>query len=209
MCEEGKSFYIWLLQVICLLGLLVLCLWLALRPNSPSFSIVVISIDRPSDQNGTIFYSLEIGNPNKDSSIYYDDIILSFLYGQQEDKVGDATVGSFHQGTSKSRIVSDIVNTKPGPFKPLFKAISNATAELKASLTTRYRYKTWGVRSKFHRLLLKGILPIDSDGKLSRKKKKYPLTRRSKVKKHWSCLFGCFLVGFLFPSSTIFIFLSL
>ncbi|AES82163.1 putative Late embryogenesis abundant protein, LEA-14 [Medicago truncatula] len=190
MCEEGKSFYIWLLQVICLLGLLVLCLWLALRPNSPSFSIVVISIDRPSDQNGTIFYSLEIGNPNKDSSIYYDDIILSFLYGQQEDKVGDATVGSFHQGTSKSRIVSDIVNAKPGPFKPLFKAISNATAELKASLTTRYRYKTWGVRSKFHRLLLKGILPIDSDGKLSRKKKKYPLTRnskklgRSKVKKH-------------------------
>jgi hypothetical protein len=191
MCEEGKSFYIWLLQVICLLGLLVLCLWLALRPNSPSFSIVVISIDRPSNQNGTIFYSLEMDNPNKDSSIYYDDIILSFLYGQQEDKVGEATVGAFHQGTNKNRIVSDIINAKPGPFKPLFKAISNATAELKASLTTRYRYKTWGVKSKFHRLHLKGILPIDSDGKLSRKKKKYQLTRssrklgRSKVKKHY------------------------
>ncbi|KAK2418775.1 NDR1/HIN1 protein [Trifolium repens] len=190
MCEEGKGFYVWMLQVICLLGLLVLCLWLSLRPNNPSFSIVLVAVDRSSNQNGTIFYSLEINNPNKDSSIYYYDMILSFLYGQQEDKVGETTIGSFHQGTSKNRIVSDIVNAKPGPFKPLFKAISNATAELKASLTTRYRYKTWGIKSKFQRLVLKGILPIDSDGKLSHKKKKYPLSRnskklgRSKVRKH-------------------------
>ncbi|WJX79825.1 hypothetical protein P8452_62905 [Trifolium repens] len=190
MCEEGKGFYVWMLQVICLLGLLVLCLWLSLRPNNPSFSIVLVAVDRSSNQNGTIFYSLEINNPNKDSSIYYDDMILSFLYGQQEDKVGETTIGSFHQGTSKNRIVSDIVNAKPGPFKPLFKAISNATAELKASLTTRYRYKTWGIKSKFQRLVLKGILPIDTDGKLSHKKKKYPLSSnskklgRSKVRKH-------------------------
>lgn len=180
MCEEGKSFYVWLLQVICLLGLLVLCLWLSLRPSNPSFSIVLVSINRTSDQNGTIFYSLDIDNPNRDSSIYYDDIILRFLYGQQEDKVGETTIGSFHQGNRKNRIVSDIVNAKTGPFKPLFKAIANATAVLKASLLTKYRYKTWGIRSKFHGLDLKGILPIDSDGKLSRKKKKYPLTPDSK-----------------------------
>ncbi|CAJ2631957.1 unnamed protein product [Trifolium pratense] len=85
----------------------------------------------------------------------------------QEDKVGETTIGSFHQGTSKNRIVSDIVSCKPGPFKSLFNAISNATAELKASLTTRYRYKTWGIKSGFERLLLEGILPIDSNGTAS------------------------------------------
>ncbi|CAK8544388.1 unnamed protein product [Lathyrus sativus] len=188
--EDGRGFYIWLLQFICLLGLLVLGLWLSLRPNNPSFSITLVSIDCLSDQNDTIFYTLEIDNPNKDSSIYYDDIILSFLFGQPEDKVGETTIGSFHQGTNKNRIVSGVITGKPGPFKPLFKAISNATAELKASLMTRYRCKTWGIKSKFHKLHLNGILPIDSDGKLSRKKKKYPLSRnskklgRSKVKKH-------------------------
>lgn len=220
MCE-GKSFYIWLMQVIGLLGLIVLFLWLSLRPQSPSYSILSISVEGPSGQNGsdTIFYSLEIENPNKESSIYYDDIVLGFLYGQQEDEVGETTIGSFHQGTGKTRVVSDSVNGKPRTFRPLLSAISNATAELKVALTTRFRYKTWGIESKFHGLHLRGILPIDSDGKLSRKKKKYPLTHnsqklgRSKVKRHWPHLLHFFLL--LVFSSTLlypflfFIFLSL
>lgn len=161
-----KSLCIWLLQVIGLLSLIVLCLWLALRPKSPSYSIVFISIGQPSNsnENNTIFYNLDIENPNKDSSIYYDDTILSFLYGEQEDDVGETTIGSFHQGTGNTRDVSDTVNAKPRPFKPLFSAISNATTELKVALITRYQYKTWGIKSKFHGLHLKGILPIDSDG---------------------------------------------
>ncbi|XP_061354504.1 protein NDR1-like [Gastrolobium bilobum] len=181
MCE-GKGFYLWLMQVIGLLGLIVLCLWLSLRPKSPSYSILFISLESPSSQNGTIFYSLEIENSNKDSSIYYDDILLSFLYGQQEDTVAQTTIGSFHQGTGKTRVVTEVINAKPGAFKPLLNAISNATAELKVALITRLRYKTWGIKSKFHRLNLKGILPIDSDGKLSRKKKKYPLSSRNNKK---------------------------
>ncbi|KAK7366507.1 hypothetical protein VNO80_08498 [Phaseolus coccineus] len=176
MCKY-KSFYIWLLKVIGLLGLVVLCLWLALRPKSPSYSIVSISVEQPSNSNGngTISYSLEIENSNKDSSIYYDDTVLSFLYGEQEDEVGQTTIGAFHQGASNTRDVSNTVNAKPRPFKPLMNAISNATTELKVALMTRYRYKTWGIKSQFHGLHLKGILPIESNGKLSRKKKKYPL----------------------------------
>ncbi|CAJ1925062.1 unnamed protein product [Sphenostylis stenocarpa] len=168
MCE-GKSFYICLLKVIGLLGLLVLCQWLSLRPRRPSYSIVFISVDQPSNStgNGTISYNLEMKNPNKESSIYYDDTILSFLYGEQEDEVGQTTIGSYHQETANTRVVSNTVNAKPRPFKLLLNAISNATAELEVALRTRYRYKTWGIKSKFHGLHLKGILPIESNGKLS------------------------------------------
>ncbi|XP_027362523.1 protein NDR1-like [Abrus precatorius] len=181
MCEL-KNPYIWLLQFIGLLGLIVLCLWLSLRPKSPSYAVVLLSIERPSNsnENGTIVCSLEIENPNKDSSIYYDDILLSFLYGQQDDEVGRTTISSFHQKGQNTREVYQIVNGKPRPFKPLINAISNSTAELKVALVTRFRYKTWGIKSKFHGLNLRGILPIDSDGKLSRKKKKYPLSGNSK-----------------------------
>jgi len=182
MCEDNKSFYIWLLKVMGLFGLLVLCLWLALRPKSPSYSILLITVEQPSNsnENGTISYSLEIENSNKDSSIYYDDTILSFSYGEQEDEVGQTTIGAFHQGTSNTRVESSTVNAKPRPFKPLLNAISNATAELKVALMTKYRYKTWGIKSKFQGLHLHGILPIESNGKLSRKKKKYPLHHNSK-----------------------------
>ncbi|KAK7308143.1 hypothetical protein VNO77_41740 [Canavalia gladiata] len=180
MCES-KSFYEWLMQFICLLGLLVLCLWLSLRPKSPSYSIVCISIEQASNsnQNGTISYQLQIENPNKESSIYHDDIILSFLYGQMEDEVGEDTIGSFHQETGNTRDKIGTVNAKPRPFKPLLNAISNATAELTVALKTKFRYKTWGIKSKSHGLHLKGILPIDSNGKLSRNKKKYPLSPNS------------------------------
>lgn len=189
MCES-KSSTIWVMQFISFLGLLALCLWLALQPKSPSYSILFISIEQSSGQNSTIFYSLEIKNPNKDSSIDYEGIILSFLFGQAQDKMCETTIGSFHQGTGKTRNVSEVVNAKPGALKPPFNAISNATAELKVTLMTRFRYKTWGIKSKFHGLNLNGTLPIDSNGKLSRKKKKYPLRHnskklaRSKVKKH-------------------------
>ncbi|XP_020217471.1 protein NDR1-like [Cajanus cajan] len=171
-----------LTQTIGILGLTILFIWLSLRPKSPSYSILSISIEQPSNsnQNGSILYSLEIKNQNKDSSIYYDDTILSFLYGQDEKEVGETTIGSFHQGTSNTREQSSTANARPRQIKPLLNAISNATAELKVDLITRYRYKTWGIKSKFHGLHLRGILPIDSDGKLSRKKKKYPLTHYSK-----------------------------
>ncbi|KAI4295842.1 hypothetical protein L6164_035842 [Bauhinia variegata] len=183
MCEP-KNFYIWLLQFVALLGLLVLCLWLALRPKSPSYTIVFITIPQASGENSTIFYGLEIENPNKESSIFYDDISLSFLYGQET--VGETSISSFHQGTDKTRLVANTVNAKSRTMQSISNAISNATAELKVALATRLRYKTWGIKSKHHHVNLQGILPIGSDGKLSGKKvtlsHNFKKSGRSKVK---------------------------
>ena len=178
MCDV-KNNYVWLLEVIALLGLLALCLWLSLRPKSPSYSITYVSIPQTNNgQNDTIFYGIEIENPNKDSSIFHDDIVLSFLYGQ--DKVGETTIPSFHQGRGKSRGVFDSVSASHQPLKAMSNAISNATAELKVALLTRIRYKTLGIKSKFHVINLQGVLPIDSGGKLSNKKNKYKLRSASR-----------------------------
>ncbi|KAG2688171.1 hypothetical protein I3760_09G082500 [Carya illinoinensis] len=86
----ANNFYVWLLQVVALLGILALALWLILRPRSPKYTIVDFSIPQSSlvkdGQNGAILYNLEIENPNEDSSIYYDDILFAFYFGQ--DTVG-------------------------------------------------------------------------------------------------------------------------
>ena len=153
MCEP-KNFYIWLLQFIGLLGLIALILWLSLRPKPPSYSIDFMSVPQSYVQNGTIFYSLEIENPNKESSITYDDINLTFLYG--ENQVAQSTIGSFHQGVGKITNVFQGTDASHGSLKPVVNAISNATAALKASLLTRFRYKTWGIKSKFHGVHLQG-----------------------------------------------------
>ena len=182
MCE-AKNFYIWLLQILALLGILALCLWLILRPKAPNYTIVDITIPpgplaSSEGQNATIYYDLEIENPNKDSSVYYDDILFTFFYGQ--DTVGQKTIPSFHQGRSKTRQVVDYLEVKPSVWKSFHNAISNGKAELKASLLTKVRYKTWGQRSKHHKLDLVGKLPIGSDGKISGKKKKIKLRHSSK-----------------------------
>ncbi|KAK8524360.1 hypothetical protein V6N13_015388 [Hibiscus sabdariffa] len=181
MCET-KNFYLWLLQVIGLLGLLALCLWLALRPRSPTYTIVNFSVPAANDNNasdhGTIQYGLDIQNPNEDSGIYYDDIFLEFYYG--EDKVGNRTIPSFYQGKYKTHRVIDHVDVETRLWTGLRKAMMNTTAELRADLSTKIKYKTWGIKSKHHGVNREGKIRIGKDGNISNKKKKVKPGRRSK-----------------------------
>ncbi|KAE8664483.1 Late embryoproteinsis abundant (LEA) hydroxyproline-rich glycoprotein family [Hibiscus syriacus] len=181
MCET-KSFYLWLLQVVGLLGLLAFCLWLALRPRSPTYTIVNFSVLEANDSNasdhGTIHYELDIENPNEDSGIYYDDILLMFYYG--EDKVGSKTIPSFYQGWDRTHRVIDQVDVETRLWTGLHKAMMNATAELRADLSTKVKYKTWGIKSKHHGMNKEGKIRIGKDGKISNKKKKVKLGHPSK-----------------------------
>ncbi|KAK8330639.1 hypothetical protein V6Z12_A10G018500 [Gossypium hirsutum] len=191
MCET-KSFYFWLLQVIGLLGILALCLWLAMRPKSPNYTIVNFSIPGANTSNesdhGSIQYELDIENPNQDSGIYYDDIFLMFYHG--EDKVGSKAIPSFYQGKDKTRQVIDQMDVETRFWTVLRKAILNATAELRVDLSTKIRYNTWGIKSKQHGINKEGkIIPIGKDGKISNKKKKVKLRHASKKWKQRSTRF--------------------
>ncbi|KAH7569514.1 hypothetical protein ACOSP7_012944 [Xanthoceras sorbifolium] len=185
MCQ-AKNLYIWLLQVIGLLGLLAFCLWLSLRPRNPTVTVVELSVppgDNGSsvtgDGNGTLYYNLEIQNPNKDSNIYFDDIRLTFFNGQ--DKAAEDKISAFKLGKDKTqRMASRNVDVDGRVWKAVRNAISNATAELKVGFATRIRYKTWGINSKHHGMNLQGSGKIGKDGKLLGKKKKFKLKHASK-----------------------------
>ena len=62
-----------------------------------------------------------------------------------------------------------------GIWTALRNAIHNAIAELKVDLSTKIKYKTWGVKSKHHGIHKEGKLPVGKDGKKSNKKKKVKL----------------------------------
>ncbi|KAH7569510.1 hypothetical protein JRO89_XS06G0176200 [Xanthoceras sorbifolium] len=187
MCQ-AKNLYIWLLQVIGLLGLLAFCLWLSLRPRNPTVTVVELSVP-PGDngssvigdgnQNGTLYYNLEIQNPNKDSNIYFDDIWLTFFNGQ--DRAAEDKISAFKLGKDKTqRMAGRNVDVDGRVWKALRNAISNATAELKVGFVTRIRYRTWGIKSKHHGMNLQGSGKIGKDGKLLGKKKKFKLKHASK-----------------------------
>lgn len=190
MCQT-KNFYLWLLQIVGLLGLLALCLWLSLRPRHPNYYIMDLSFPVSPNHNassqlggvnqeGTLTYILEIKNPNKDSSVYHDNILLMFYYGH--DLLGNNSFPSFHQGRDKAtqRMNHLDANINLQAWKALANAISNATAELTVDLLTRIRYNTWGVKSKHRGISLQGRIPIGSDGKIVGKKKKIKLRHKSR-----------------------------
>ncbi|KAJ4840527.1 hypothetical protein Tsubulata_027339 [Turnera subulata] len=170
---EPQNIYSWLLKLVGLLGFLALCLWLTLRPKEPSCTIMDFSIPNPNNthtnQSGPFYYLLELENPNKDSTVYYDDISLVFFYG--EDIVGTDRMDAFKQGKQKKTPMVRV-------WRNLVQAISKANAHLIARFSARVRYKTWGVSSKHHRIKLQGVLPIGLDGKVSGKKKKIKLHRK-------------------------------
>lgn len=186
---EYKSFYLWLFQVLGLLGLLALFLWLGLRPKSPTYTIVEFSVPRSissnatslvdqGSQDGAVLFNLEIDNPNQDSGIYHEDIFMTFYYGQ--DTVGQKTVPSFYQGKDETRQIVDRIDGNRQVWKTLLAAIRNATAEMKVGLVTSIRYRTLGHKSKHHQMNLQGLIKIGSDGKILGKKKKVKLTHASK-----------------------------
>ncbi|KAL6201027.1 hypothetical protein ACLB2K_024742 [Fragaria x ananassa] len=151
MCESEKTYYYaCVLETLAILGFLAFFLWLTFHPKSPSYTIVDITIPKSGlenrDQNGSIVYALEIKNSNTYYSIYYDTSLLTFYYGQ--DKVADKTIPPFHQGTGTSRrhTVIDFMDANPQVWRVVRSSISNSTAELKVTLLTRIRYKTWGTK---------------------------------------------------------------
>ncbi|XP_059636002.1 protein NDR1-like [Cornus florida] len=180
MCES-KSLTQWLLQVVALLGLMAFFLWLGLHPRSPTYTIVGFSVPvsnngsntatvgKGNDRNRTLTFYLEIENPNKDSSVYYDDILLKFYYNRVT--VGKKALPSFRQGQDKTSQFIDRVDANAIVWKKLRNAIANKTAEVKVDLVTKFRYKMWGRMSKHHGMNLQGRVPIGSDGNISGKKK--------------------------------------
>lgn len=187
MCET-KNFYLWLLQIIGLLGLLALCLWLALRPQDPTVTVIDLSvppIDNSSspaavgNQNGSLTYNLEIKNPNKDSVILFDDIFLTFLYGQ--DKAATDRISSFKSGKGSTIYRVNHLAIDGRIWKAIRKALSNEISELKVRFATGIRFKTIGIKSKHHRShILEGKVMLGKNGKISGKKKKIKLKRSSK-----------------------------
>ncbi|XP_058071383.1 protein NDR1-like [Magnolia sinica] len=177
---ECRSFYLWLAQVLFLIGLIALLLWVSLRPKHPTYTIIDLSVPAlngrnttlPVDNgsmNTTVDFFLEIANPNKESGIYYNDINVTIYF--EDENVGATTISSFYQGYDKSIQRQESVYTNRRFSKAVYRAVSDRTMDLKVGVATKVRYKTWGLKSKHHGMDLQGTVKIGSDGKIYGKKK--------------------------------------
>ncbi|XP_059436966.1 NDR1/HIN1-like protein 2 [Corylus avellana] len=170
--SESKYVCRFLLVIVLLLAIPAILLSIILPPYPPRFYIVDFSIPQSSlvskeGQNGTVLFSLEIENQNAVSTVYYDDIFLTFYFG--EEIVGEKTIPAFHQRAGRSRKVFDYVDANPRVWKSfLNELISNAKAKLMVGVVSRIREKG----GKHHKLDLQRLLLVGKDGKISGKRRK-------------------------------------
>ncbi|XAR53755.1 hypothetical protein NMG60_11022429 [Bertholletia excelsa] len=162
--------YCWFFQVVLVLGMASVVIWPSLVPKSPLFTIVSIqfpvtdggysTVHYEIIQNTSLIFLLQISNPNKGISIYYNNINLA-LY-QDKATLGTNTVPGFYQGHKKSVIY----NTPFDNGDQFQRGIDSGIDDLRLCLDTTVRYKIFWWKTK-HRLMgLEASVRVDSQGRI-------------------------------------------
>ncbi|XP_043691530.1 NDR1/HIN1-like protein 3 [Telopea speciosissima] len=95
-------------SIIIVLGLIILVVWLALRPNKIKFYVVDASLTQFNLTGTTLRYDLALNitvrNPNKKIGVYYDSIEAKAYY--DDILFGTDTLSPFYQGHKNTSMLS-------------------------------------------------------------------------------------------------------
>uniref|UniRef100_A0A803M238 FAD-binding PCMH-type domain-containing protein n=1 Tax=Chenopodium quinoa TaxID=63459 RepID=A0A803M238_CHEQI len=156
-------------------GLLALALWLDLRPQTPTFTIVNFSVPTSADSEHhlNIDIQLAVKNPNKVHGIIYNNSLFTVNYDKHTlGQTHNLIAPGFQLPKHKTNMVSDHFDADVHQWKVLRKAISNSSeAMLKVELKTEFHYHDLGRTSRKLNLRYQGQFKIGSDGKISGEKK--------------------------------------
>lgn len=177
MSDLNRSFCLWSFQFIIFLGLLVLLLWLSLRPKKPSYTVVELDVSTANAT--TITFGMEISNPNKRAGVYYDDMnvtVILIVSDVADDTSGCfTTINGFYQGHHKTATLGRSLQADERAWGAVMAAVRNGTAKFRVGVTTKVRYKVAGVKSRRRALVVEGGVGVGSDGKISGKTKRVKL----------------------------------
>ncbi|KMT04019.1 hypothetical protein BVRB_8g187220 [Beta vulgaris subsp. vulgaris] len=179
-----RKFIYWVLLIFLFLGILAIVLWLDLRHQPPSFTIVNFSapLSNGSPQRHNLYVTLNIENPSDVYSIIYDYAVLTVNYSQRT--IGQTDLGISHQSKGKEISASCQVQADVQQWEGLAEVISKSSGEamLKVEVKTGIRYHNMGHSSKQYNLTFQGQFKIGPDGKILGKKKKVKLCKGSCLK---------------------------
>ncbi|OVA11156.1 Late embryogenesis abundant protein [Macleaya cordata] len=169
--DSRFGFYVWLLQVMIVIGLTSVVIWLCLHPKTPNYTVVGFYVPGLDGQNSagnvhrntTLILKLRISNPNKGMGIYYDDNNVALYYGN--DNIGVSSILGFYQGHKKTTQREVSVNGVEQFWRAVFRVVSNGTVDLRVSLVSGFRYKIFWWKTRHHRLDLQALVPVALDGK--------------------------------------------
>ncbi|XP_059639592.1 protein NDR1-like [Cornus florida] len=170
--------YWWLFQVVIVLGLACVVVWLSLIPKIPIFTVTNINIPAALDiQNSTlggtevvvvnnisVFFNLEISNPNRGVGIYYHHIHATVYYNNSV--LGMKSIPAFYQRHKKARLTDVLVNVD----QKLWRKNASGHIDFKMALETAVKYRIFRWNTKNHPMDFEAFLIVCTNGTVAGEK---------------------------------------
>ncbi|KAI8552747.1 hypothetical protein RHMOL_Rhmol06G0291100 [Rhododendron molle] len=167
-------------SLITTLGLTALSLWLILRTSNPICSIqdfYVPALNKTLNSTTTttsIYFDIELDNPNRDEGIYYNALDLTFYYkesNQTYSSVANQTFVGFYQGHKKKARRSGTVEATGVPWGEVFGAVSTGSMPVfRVGLVTSFRFKVLSRKTKEHELAVGADVAVNDSGEKDNQK---------------------------------------
>ncbi|KAL5702486.1 hypothetical protein ACHQM5_027699 [Ranunculus cassubicifolius] len=153
-----------ILIFLLILGLIALIIWLVYRPHNPHFMVVAAAIynlntTSPTTVAATMQFTVFARNPNKRTSIHYDDLSTYVTYHNQQLTVG-VMLPPFSHETKSTVALSPVLG---GGMVPVSMDVANALMTdqangiigLKLIIEGRVRYKAGAIKTGHQDMVVK------------------------------------------------------
>lgn len=177
-----RRFFAALIAMFIIMGVILLIVWLVLRPRIPSFTVESVSVSSlnasssPSQISGTWSLRFSVANPNHKLHVYYDDIEARLYY--RDSLITQNQLPPFDQDTknitsmdanlvaSSAYIDPDLVNRINGD-----RSRGSVRFDVQVLALVRFKAGGWRARRRFLRVfcddLSVGFSSNSSKGTLS------------------------------------------
>lgn len=161
------------LGLLFLIGIITFILWLSLRPHRPRFYVQAFSISGLAQEagfgNSQIIYNVTARNSNQNIGVYYDAMLLTVFY-QEDQRIGGLPVlFPFYQEPKNTTVIAGVLGgsalTVTGEQWQQFladKARGEVVFRVEITSTIRFRISSWD--SKRHRMHVNCPVHVGPDG---------------------------------------------
>ncbi|XP_021720550.1 NDR1/HIN1-like protein 10 [Chenopodium quinoa] len=158
-----RRFFAALIAVFIIFGVILLIVWLVLRPRVPSFSVDSLTLTSlntstsPSQISGTWSFHFSVANPNHKLHVYYDEIEARLFY--RNSLLSQNQLPPFDQGTksittmdahlvaSSAYLNSDLVNKLKDD-----RSRGSVKFDVQMMAVVRFKAGGWRARRRFLRV---------------------------------------------------------
>ncbi|PIN14237.1 hypothetical protein CDL12_13134 [Handroanthus impetiginosus] len=164
---------------LCYIPTLAIILWIGLSFNLKGprcfikeFYVPALDLSQPTTSNTTnpfLFFDLALKNILDDHSIRYGEVNLTFSYNRTP--VANYIVPKFYQGTGKTALRRDVVETRGMPWDDALKVVNNGSkAVFRVDLAARPRFRFWFLYSKKKGVRIGADVEVEGTGLKVKKK---------------------------------------